>query len=246
LNTGVNCWSDQSLHGDEAWEDQIERGLRECSTFVLCVSPTFLASDWAMFEMGFALSRLNEPGFRLIPLLLHDSAVPPALRSLNILDGRKLSVQQIAEDIVGALPKSTPRRVQSALKKMVVASQRHMRQHNWEMAKSSLTDAIIACQQNDDRKTQADLSCNLGLVYERLGDLARAKSLHQQALQIDTELGYEEGIANHLYNLGRLSIDDAPMIAREQFDRARDLYARLQLEDRVADVDDWLSRLRLR
>ena len=114
------------------------------------------------------------------------------------------------------------------------------------MAKSSLTDAIIACQQNDDRKTQADLSCNLGLVYERLGDLARAKSLHQQALQIDTELGYEEGIANHLYNLGRLSIDDAPMIAREQFDRARDLYARLQLEDRVADVDDWLSRLRLR
>jgi TIR domain len=95
----VSVWSDQKLRAGEEWMPKIEKELNEAKVIVLCVSPSFLASDWAQFEIGVALSRSRDSEVRVIPLILRESDVPYALNRYQYLDARKLSADQVAAAI---------------------------------------------------------------------------------------------------------------------------------------------------
>ena len=43
---------------------------------------------------------------------------------------------------------------------------------------------------------------NIGLVYKNKGDLDAALKYYEDALKIDRDIGYKQGEANHLSNIG--------------------------------------------
>jgi hypothetical protein len=98
-NLNVSVWSDQAIRAGEEWMPAIERALDEAKVMVLCVSPSFLASDWAQLEIGVALSRSRSAGVRVIPVILSESVVPESLRRFQFIDARQLSVAQVATAI---------------------------------------------------------------------------------------------------------------------------------------------------
>jgi TIR domain-containing protein len=102
----VSVWSDQKIRAGEQWMTEIEKALTEAKVLVLCVSPSFLASDWAQFEIGVALSRSRDAGVKVIPILLNDSIVPEALNRFQFIDARRLSTDQVAAEIQKAVEAS--------------------------------------------------------------------------------------------------------------------------------------------
>jgi hypothetical protein len=96
---GVAAWTDQQIRAGDEWMSQIESALNEAKVIVLCVSPSFLASNWAQLEIGIALSRARASGVRVIPVILTDSVVPDALKGFQHLDARKLTPEQVAGEI---------------------------------------------------------------------------------------------------------------------------------------------------
>jgi TIR domain len=95
----VAAWTDQQIRAGDSWMSEIESALNEAKVIVLCVSPSFLASDWAQLEIGVALSRARESDIRVIPLILTDTVLPDALKRFQYLDARKLSPEQVADEI---------------------------------------------------------------------------------------------------------------------------------------------------
>lgn len=95
----ITAWSDQKIRAGDEWMAEIEKALNEAKVLVLCVSPSFLASDWPQFEIGVALSRARDSGVRVIPLILRESDVPDALNRFQYLDARELSPAQVASEI---------------------------------------------------------------------------------------------------------------------------------------------------
>jgi len=96
---GVSVWSDQEIRAGNEWMPEIEKALAEAKVFVLCLSPSFLASDWAQLEIGVALSRSRDSGVRVIPLILRESVVPHALKRFQWVDARKMLPNEVAAAI---------------------------------------------------------------------------------------------------------------------------------------------------
>lgn len=99
----IASWSDQQIRAGDSWMSEIESALNEAKVVVLCVTPEFLASDWAQVEIGVALSRARESDIRVIPLILADTVLPDALKRFQYLDARKLSPEQVADEIKKAV-----------------------------------------------------------------------------------------------------------------------------------------------
>lgn len=95
----VSVWSDQKIQAGGEWMQTIEQALTEAKVLVLCISPSFLASDWAQLEIGVALSRSRDAGVGVIPLILRESDVPQALKRFRNLDARSMSTEQVAAAI---------------------------------------------------------------------------------------------------------------------------------------------------
>jgi hypothetical protein len=95
----MSVWSDQKIRAGERWMPEIEKALHEAKVMVLCITPTFLASDWAQFEIGVAISRSKAAGVRVIPLILRDTVVPDSLSKFQLIDARHLTASQAAAEI---------------------------------------------------------------------------------------------------------------------------------------------------
>ena len=95
----VATWTDQQVGAGDSWMSEIETAWKDSKVFVLCVSPSFLASDWAQLEIGVALSRARESDVRVIPLILGETVLPEFLKRFKYLDARKLSADQVADEI---------------------------------------------------------------------------------------------------------------------------------------------------
>jgi hypothetical protein len=102
----VSISSDQNIRAGDEWMPAIEKALAEAKVLVLCISPSFLASDWAQFEIGVALSRSRDSGVRVIPLVLRESEAPQALNRFQYIDARDLSADQVAEALQKVVEKS--------------------------------------------------------------------------------------------------------------------------------------------
>jgi len=96
---GVPVWTDQQIRMGREWMSEIEEALRSARVIVLCVSPSFLASDWANLEIGVALSRSQESGVRVVPVVFRDSSMPESLKRFQSLDVRRLSADEVAKAI---------------------------------------------------------------------------------------------------------------------------------------------------
>ncbi len=101
-------------------------------------------------------------------------------------------------------------------------------------------EAAGICRDFDLTDKLISIECNLGSLYEKVGDLAEAESHHRTALSMEEVNEYPVGIALHSYNLGRvLYLGRRYTDARPYLERARDLYKEL----RDAEMEGHAQRL---
>lgn len=82
---GISIWLDKlDIRPGEDWDESIARGLAECGRMVIVLSPTSVASDNVLDEVGHALSK-KKP---IIPILLQDCEVPYRLNRIQYIDFR--------------------------------------------------------------------------------------------------------------------------------------------------------------
>ncbi|MEJ2132587.1 MAG: toll/interleukin-1 receptor domain-containing protein, partial [Gammaproteobacteria bacterium] len=51
---GINLWYDEGISPGTEWSDAIAERIRNCSTFLYCVSPRSVASEYCRQELRFA------------------------------------------------------------------------------------------------------------------------------------------------------------------------------------------------
>jgi hypothetical protein len=98
-NERINYSTDQQIRAGDKWEQTIESALHRASVFLFFISPHFLESHWAMFEIGLALSRAKEQGVTIIPVLLHPTQLPEYIRGFQSIDASSLKPSEFAHRI---------------------------------------------------------------------------------------------------------------------------------------------------
>lgn len=107
---GYPVWFDQfDIPTGSRWDDEVEKALRECSVFMIILTPASIASENVKDEIGYAIDH----GKRILPVLLEDCDVPLRLRRFQWVDFTKKSFEEgfeSAKDLLGNLieEKSTP------------------------------------------------------------------------------------------------------------------------------------------
>jgi hypothetical protein len=102
---GISIWLDKlDIRPGEDWDESIARGMAECGRMVIVLSPTSVASDNVLDEVGYALSKKKQ----IIPILLQDCEVPYRLSRMQYIDfrnsyddGFKLLAQTMQGSMVG-------------------------------------------------------------------------------------------------------------------------------------------------
>src|SRR5574341_1137073 len=95
----IEYWSDQDLKPGEDWQQAIESALETASMFLFFISPDYLASNSAMFEIGFALSRAQESDVSIVPVLLRDAQLPDYIRRFQYIDAATLNPSEFADKV---------------------------------------------------------------------------------------------------------------------------------------------------
>lgn len=100
----VRVWYDKgAMRLGEDFLASIQQALEKSEYFLLVISPAYLASQWANFEMGVALSRgLSQKSGRIIPLYLKrvsNAALPSSIKQLSGLTVQDSSVEEIAHQL---------------------------------------------------------------------------------------------------------------------------------------------------
>jgi hypothetical protein len=96
---GISYWSDQEIRVGDNWMKEIENALNQASLFIIMVSPDFVASNWAMYEIGHAIARSKETGTKIIPLIVREGKMPALLARFQWLDARSMKPDDIAKHI---------------------------------------------------------------------------------------------------------------------------------------------------
>lgn len=100
----VRVWYDKGAMrlGDD-FVASIQQALERSEYFLLVISPAYLASQWANFEMGVALSRsLTRESERIIPLYLKrvpNAALPSSIKQLSGLSAQDSPTGEIAHQL---------------------------------------------------------------------------------------------------------------------------------------------------
>lgn len=98
---GFDVWSDATIRFGESWQEQIETAITNADVFVLVVSPEFLQSRYALFELGIAYSRAREGTAVIIPVVVRDAQVPAFLQ--QFLQTRLLSPSGVSDVVTSAI-----------------------------------------------------------------------------------------------------------------------------------------------
>jgi hypothetical protein len=81
------------------WDDEVEKALRECSIFMIILTPASIASENVKDEIGYAIDH----GKRILPVLLEDCDVPLRLRRFQYVDFTTKSFDEGFESAKGLL-----------------------------------------------------------------------------------------------------------------------------------------------
>ena len=85
---GLDVWIDalQILPGDSLVEKIFEEGLKNCSLFLVLLSPRSVQSAWVRHELDVAVINRLKRVTRVIPLVVEKCEIPVTLRALRWLD----------------------------------------------------------------------------------------------------------------------------------------------------------------
>lgn len=106
---GVHVWSDREIEPGSDWIEAIEHELERATTFILMLSPAYLNSNYAAFEIGVAMARRSQGEAQVIPLLVADinaDELPPPLRHRTLIDARGKSAEQAARLVTDLVQQS--------------------------------------------------------------------------------------------------------------------------------------------
>jgi hypothetical protein len=100
---GYPIWFDQfDIPTGSRWDDEVEGALRDCSIFMIILTPAAIASENVKDEIGYAIDH----GKRILPVLLEDCDVPLRLRRFQYVDFTTKSFEEgfeSAKDLLGDL-----------------------------------------------------------------------------------------------------------------------------------------------
>ncbi|MGH9844418.1 MAG: toll/interleukin-1 receptor domain-containing protein [Blastocatellia bacterium] len=113
-NQRLKIWFDRGvLRLGDSFSSGVQEALEQSKYFLLVISPGYLDSSWANFEMGVALSRAGSSEYEnIIPLVIGDvnlAALPPPItRNRLIRIGEnvrsdKLAVEKLVEDLTARI-----------------------------------------------------------------------------------------------------------------------------------------------
>jgi len=99
-SAGYPVWFDQlDIPTGSRWDDEVEKALRECSIFMVILTPASIASENVKDEIGYAIDH----GKRILPVLLEDCDVPLRLRRFQYVDFTTKSFDEGFESAKGLL-----------------------------------------------------------------------------------------------------------------------------------------------
>jgi hypothetical protein len=110
--SGLSVWLDQlDIPTGARWDDEVESALRECTIFLIILTPASVSSENVKDEIGYAIDH----GKRIMPVLLQECVVPLRLRrfqytnftSIEFREGVKRA-KQLLETLLNE--RSTPAR----------------------------------------------------------------------------------------------------------------------------------------
>ncbi|MBO5415523.1 MAG: toll/interleukin-1 receptor domain-containing protein [Clostridia bacterium] len=71
-------WYDEGLTPGESWNDSIAEHLKNCSQFILFISPDSIASKYVMSEINYALTKDKD----IVPVILRKTELPAGLEMM--------------------------------------------------------------------------------------------------------------------------------------------------------------------
>jgi TIR domain-containing protein len=100
---GYSVWFDLlDIPTGSRWDDEVENALRECSIFMVILTPASIASENVKDEIGYAIDH----GKRVLPVLLEECDVPLRLRRFQYVDFTTKSFEEgfeSAKELLGDL-----------------------------------------------------------------------------------------------------------------------------------------------
>lgn len=85
---GYRVWLDQlDIPTGARWDEEIEKALHECGIFLAILTPSFVASENAKDEIGYAIDH----GKRILPVLLQECEIPLRIRRFQYIDFTKMN-----------------------------------------------------------------------------------------------------------------------------------------------------------
>lgn len=124
-HAGYEVWIDlQNISIGEVWSDETARGIERADIFIVLLSKNALSSQWVEREIFLA----QRVGKKLIPILIEDTEIPPALINLQYIDARNFSPTVLAR-IISAIQaiEYTPRHVESPTAVFAAPSKSNLR-----------------------------------------------------------------------------------------------------------------------
>jgi hypothetical protein len=107
-SAGYPIWFDlMDIPTGARWDDTVEKALRECSIFMIILTPASIASENVKDEIGYAIDH----GKRILPVLLESCEVPLRLRRFQYVDFTAKSFEDgfnSARDLLGGLVERSP------------------------------------------------------------------------------------------------------------------------------------------
>ncbi|SIT72478.1 toll/interleukin-1 receptor domain-containing protein [Microbacterium sp. RU33B] len=102
---GVDAWVDEweIRAGDSLVDKVFAHGIEGADVFIVVLSETSAGKPWVREELDAGVVRRINRGTRLIPVLIDDVEVPPALQHLRWVSVSKLGLEGAVQDIVGTL-----------------------------------------------------------------------------------------------------------------------------------------------
>lgn len=97
---GFNVWLDQlDIPKGARWDDEVERALRNCDSFLIILTPDSSSSQNVKDEIGYAV----DSGKRVLPILLEKCAIPIRLHRIQYIDFTKMNEKDGFEAVIELL-----------------------------------------------------------------------------------------------------------------------------------------------
>ena len=108
MERGLRVWYDESsIRVGDTFLSSISDALEHSRYFVVLVSPEYLSSSWANFELGVALGRKwSSQKANVLPIYLSEvdrSTLPPPLSHTKGLDAKNVPPERVAAEVADLL-----------------------------------------------------------------------------------------------------------------------------------------------